>query len=121
MHDPTSSPETIRIAGLLEYSIMPATPKRLVATVEKVFQFNIHALFVPHSRQNLRSEISSFQQMPGFPVLRVAGVFAVWGEPDVEGAMEGGEWEDVPGVGGDDVSGDEIDLVGGVRAAVAAD
>lgn len=35
--------------------------------------------------------------------------------------VEGGQREDVPRVGGDDEGGDEINLVGGVGAAVAAD
>lgn len=43
------------------------------------------------------------------------------GEPDIEGMVEGGERKDVPGVGGDNEGGDEIDFVGGIRAAVAAD
>lgn len=43
------------------------------------------------------------------------------GEPDIERIVEGGEREDVPGVGGDDEGGNKIDLVGRVRAAVAAD
>jgi hypothetical protein len=63
----------------------------------------------------------SQQEVPGFLVEAVAGVGAVGGEPDVEGAREGGDRDDVPGIGGDDVGGDEIDLVGGVGAATVAD
>ena len=50
--------------------------------------------------------------MPGFLVLRVLRFAEVGGEDDgglVSGGLEG---EDVPGVGGDDEGGDEIELVG---------
>ncbi len=64
---------------------------------------------------------SAFEQVPGFQEFGVARVFAVGGEPDVEGTAEGSERQDVPGVGGNDVGGDEIDLGGGVGAAAVAD
>lgn len=63
----------------------------------------------------------SHQQMPGFFVLGVFGVLAVGGEEDVGLVVGGGEGEDVEGVGGDYVGGEEVDLGGGVGRAVVVD
>lgn len=59
--------------------------------------------------------------MPGFFVLGVFGVLAVWGEEDVGLVVGGGEGEDVEGVGGDYVGGEQVDLVGGVGDAVVVE
>src|SRR5580700_3947233 len=61
------------------------------------------------------------QQMPGFFVLGVFGVLAVGGEEDVGLVVGGGEGEDVEGIGGDYVGGEEVDLVGGVGDAVVVE
>jgi hypothetical protein len=88
--------------------------------------------FAPHSRSKILAQDdrgrdrpqcvkSASEQVPGFLELGVAGVLAGGGEPDVEGLMKSGDGEDVPGVGGDDVGGDKVDLVGGVWALAVAD
>ncbi len=59
--------------------------------------------------------------MPGFFVGGVFGVFARGGEEDVGLGVGGGEGEDVPGVGGDYVGGEEVDFVGGVGDAVVVE
>jgi hypothetical protein len=61
------------------------------------------------------------QQMPGFFVLGVFGILAVGGEEDVGLGVGGGEGEDVEGVGGDYVGGEEVDLGGGVGDAVVVE
>jgi hypothetical protein len=59
-----------------------------------------------------------FQQAPGFAVLFVFGARAVRGEEDVGLAVGGADGEDIPGVGGDDVGGDEVDVAWRVGDAV---
>jgi len=59
--------------------------------------------------------------VPGFLVAGVFGIFAVGGEEDVGLTVGGGQREDVPGVGGDDVGGDEVDAGRGVGDSVGAD
>ena len=48
-------------------------------------------------------------------------MLAVGGEEDVGLGVGGGEEEDVEGVGGDDVGGEEVDLGGGVGDAVVVE
>ena len=61
------------------------------------------------------------QQMPGFFVGAVFGIFEVGGE-DYCGLLVGGaDGEDVPGVGGDDEGGEEVELVGAVDDVAGAD
>jgi hypothetical protein len=55
---------------------------------------------------------SFFEQVPGFEVVGVFGVFAVRGKQDVGLVVGGGDGEDIPGIGGDDEGGDEVDVVG---------
>src|SRR5579864_1064548 len=52
-----------------------------------------------------------FRRVPGFAVFPVFGAFEVGGEDDGLLAFDGFEGEDVPGVDGDDVGCDEVDLV----------
>ncbi len=59
--------------------------------------------------------------MPSFFVLGVFGIWAVGGEEDVGLVVGGGEGEDVEGVGGDDVGGEEVDFGGGVGDAVVVE
>lgn len=77
-------------------------------------------------RLSLR-ELCSFwtEQVPRFPVLVVHAWFAVaaFAEQETGGSQEGFEGEYVPGVFGDDVGGEEMDLsklVGDVAASDAA-
>lgn len=59
--------------------------------------------------------------MPGFFVAGVFGIFQVGGE-DYGGLVVGGaDGEDVPGVGGDDIGGEEVELVGAVDDVTGAD
>jgi hypothetical protein len=64
---------------------------------------------------------SLHQQMPGFFVGGVFGFIAVGGEEDIGLGVGGGEGEDVPDVGGDDVGGEEVDLGGSVGDAVVVE
>jgi len=64
---------------------------------------------------------SALQQVPGFAVLLVFGVGGVRGEEDVGLAVGGADGEDVPGVGRDDVGGDEVDVAGGVGDSVGVE
>jgi hypothetical protein len=59
--------------------------------------------------------------MPGFFVLGVLGILAVGGEEDVGLVVGSGEGEDVEGVGGDYVGGEEVDFGGGVGDAVVVE
>ena len=59
--------------------------------------------------------------MPGFFVLAVLGIVAVRGEEDFGLVGDGLDGDDVPGVGGDDEGGDEVDLAGEVGNAVGGD
>ena len=43
------------------------------------------------------------------------------GEEDIGAAGDGGDGEDIPGVGGDDVGGDEVNLVAAVGMAVGVE
>ena len=59
--------------------------------------------------------------MPGFFVGAVFGFFQV-GREDYGGLVVGGaDGEDVPGVGGDDEGGEEVELVGAVDDVAGAD
>lgn len=58
------------------------------------------------------------QQVPGFLIYGVFGVGAVGGEEDLRLSASGGEGDDVPDFGGNDVSGDEVELVESVGKAV---
>ena len=65
--------------------------------------------------------VLTHQQMPGFFVGGVFGIFQVRGEDD-GGLLVGGEdGKDIPDVGGDDVGGEEVELVGGVDDVAGAD
>jgi len=59
--------------------------------------------------------------VPGFLVFGVFAGLAVGGEDDIGLAVGGFDGDDVPGVGGDDVGGDEVDFFGGVGDVVGAD
>ncbi len=59
--------------------------------------------------------------MPGFFVGGVFGFLAVGSEEDGGLGVGGGEGEDVPDVGGDDVSGEEVDLRGSVGRAIVVE
>jgi len=59
-----------------------------------------------------------FHQVPGFPVFCVSGTLVVWRQEDVGVAFYLRDREDVPGIGGDYVGRDEVDLVGRVGHAV---
>lgn len=61
---------------------------------------------------------SASEQVPGFLVLIVPGILAVGVEKDFGKALDYADGEDVPGVGGNDIRGDEVDLVGSVGDAV---
>jgi hypothetical protein len=60
----------------------------------------------------------SQQEVPGFLIAVVAGVFAVGRQQDVDLGAGGGDGQNVPDVGRDDISGDEFQLVLGVGHAV---
>src|SRR5579863_7052658 len=59
--------------------------------------------------------------MPGFAVLLVAGVGAVRVEEDVGASLGGGDGEDVPGAGRNNIGGDEVDLVAAVGDSVGVE
>jgi hypothetical protein len=59
--------------------------------------------------------------MPGFFVGGVFGFLAVGREGDGGLVVGGGEGEDVEDVGGDDVGGEEVDLVGSVEVVVGGE
>jgi hypothetical protein len=59
--------------------------------------------------------------VPGFLVLAVFGFLEVRGEDDGGLVVGGADGEDIPGVGGDDVGGEEVELVGGVDDVAGAD
>jgi hypothetical protein len=59
--------------------------------------------------------------MPGLFVQGVFGFFEVRGEDDGGLVVGGEDGEDVPGVGGDDVGGEEVELVGAVDDVAGAD
>ena len=59
--------------------------------------------------------------MPGFLVGAVFGFLEVGGEDDGGLVVGGEDGEDVPGVGGDDEGGEEVELVGAVEDVARAD
>ena len=59
--------------------------------------------------------------MPGFFVKGVFGIFQVGGEDYCRLVVGGGDGEDVPGVGGDDEGGEEVELLGAVDDVAGAD
>ena len=79
------------------------------------------------SRVGMTVEFSLFltslllEQVPGFFVFGVLAAPGVRGEEDVGLGVGGADGEDVPGVGGDDVSGDEVDVAGRVGLSVGVE
>src|SRR5579863_1176765 len=71
-------------------------------------------------RAALRADLS-FEQVPGFFELGVAGVGAVRVEEDVGASVGGGDGEDVPGTGRNNISRDEVDLVAAVGDSVGVE
>ena len=59
--------------------------------------------------------------MPGFLVGAVLGFGEVRGEDDYGLVVGGADGEDVPGVGGDDQGGEEVELVGAIDDVAGAD
>ena len=59
--------------------------------------------------------------MPGFLVGAVFGIFEVGGEDYCGLVIGGADGEDVPGVGGDDEGGEEVELVGAADDVAGAD
>ena len=74
----------------------------------------------PFPRDDI-GEGSAFQQMPGFLVLGVAGIFAMRIEENVGLAVGAGDRKDIPSFGGDHVGGDEVDLIRGIGLAVGVE
>ena len=64
---------------------------------------------------------SASEQRPGLLEFIVLGIFAVGIEKDFGEAFDDADGEDVPGVGGDDVSGNEVDLLGSVGDAIGGE
>jgi hypothetical protein len=74
------------------------------------------------SLRGLSLNFSGFEEVPGFFVAIefavAAAVFAMWREQNVSLSHGCCGGNDVPGIGGDDVGGDEIELIGGVGNSV---
>ncbi len=64
---------------------------------------------------------SDLQQVPGFFVEAVFGFFQVGRQDYCRLAVGGKDGEDVPGVGGDDEGGEEVELVGAVEDVAGTD
>jgi|HubBroStandDraft_6_1064221.scaffolds.fasta_scaffold08018_2 hypothetical protein len=73
-----------------------------------------------HHHPKTRLEFAH-QQVPGFFVGAVFGTFEVGGEDYCGLVVGGADGEDVPGVGGDDEGGEEVELVGAVDDVAGAD
>ena len=100
---------------ILYFLVLDAALKRRSSTM--IFLHDLHDDLSPR----LPRLASAFQEVPGFLVFGIFGGFAVWGEEDVGLVVGSSEGEDVPGVGGDYIRGDEVDLVGAVRDVIGCD
>jgi hypothetical protein len=58
------------------------------------------------------------EEVPGFLVVSIFGRGAAGGEEQLELTVGGGDGDDEPDRHGDDVSGDEVELVGTISDAV---
>src|SRR5579872_702370 len=75
-----------------------------------------YTAFAPRSHA-----FSAFQEVPGFLVALVFCARAVWGQKYVRLAVGGADGEDIPGVGGDDEGGDDVDVARGVGDSVGVE
>jgi hypothetical protein len=75
----------------------------------------------PRSGMTRLEKVSALEQVPGFFVAAVFGFFQVRGEDDGGLVVGGEDGKDVPGVGGDDEGGEEVELVGSVDDVAGAD
>ena len=61
------------------------------------------------------------KEVPSFAVAIVLGIFAMRRKKDLSLSVGGADGDDVPGVGGNDVGGDEVEASAGVGRAVGSD
>jgi hypothetical protein len=61
------------------------------------------------------------KEVPGFAVAIVLGMLAMRRKKDLSLSVRGADGDDVPGVGGNYVGGDEVETGAGIRGAVGSD
>jgi len=76
--------------------------------------------FLAVRQLGMTDRLAGHQEMPGFFVLSIFGIFEVRGEDDGGLVVGGEDGKDVPSVGGDDEGGEEVELVGAVEDVARA-